>query len=41
MRPQDWYTRSLAIEEELGDRSGTAASYHQLGTVAHAPGAAG
>ena len=38
MRPQDWYTRSLAIEEELGDRSGMAGSYHELGIVARAGG---
>jgi tetratricopeptide (TPR) repeat protein len=31
---EDWYTRSLAIEEELGNRSGMAISYHQLGYVA-------
>ena len=30
----DWYARSLAISEELGDRPGMAASYHQLGMVA-------
>ena len=29
----DWYRKSLAIAEELGDRSGMARSYHQLGKV--------
>ena len=37
----DWYARSLAISEELGDRPGMAPSYHQLGMVAQRPGAAG
>ena len=31
---EDWYRKSLAIEEHLGDRPGLAASYHQLGMVA-------
>ena len=31
---EDWYARSLAIDEELGDRPGMATSYHQLGMVA-------
>ncbi len=30
----DWYARSLAIKEELGDRPGMASSHHQLGMVA-------
>jgi tetratricopeptide (TPR) repeat protein len=30
----DWYRKSLAILEQLGDRAGMAASYHQLGMVA-------
>ena len=30
----DWYRKSLAIEEQLGDRAGMATSYHQLGMVA-------
>jgi tetratricopeptide (TPR) repeat protein len=30
----DWYARSLAIREELGDRPGLAGVYHQLGMVA-------
>ncbi len=34
----DWYARSLAIEEELGDRPGMASSYHQLGMVAQRRG---
>ena len=34
----DWYARSLAIVEELGDRPGLAVSYHQLGTVAYQRG---
>jgi len=33
-----WYRQSLAIEEELGNRSGMASSYHQLGRVAEARG---
>ncbi|MEO1085198.1 MAG: tetratricopeptide repeat protein, partial [Acidobacteriota bacterium] len=28
-----WYRRSLAILEDLGDRSGLASSYHQLGMI--------
>jgi tetratricopeptide (TPR) repeat protein len=31
---QDWYRKSLAITEELGDRPGMAISYHQLGMAA-------
>jgi tetratricopeptide (TPR) repeat protein len=31
----DWYARSLAIEEELGNRPGMAATYVQLGNVAY------
>ena len=34
----DWYARSLAINEELGDRPGTAVSYRQLGMVAQGRG---
>ena len=30
----DWYRKSLAINEELGDRPGMAATYHQLGMTA-------
>src|SRR5262249_1989231 len=30
----DWYRRSLAISEELGDKAGMANGYHQLGMVA-------
>jgi len=30
---EGWYRKSLAIEEELGDRPAMAASYHQLGRV--------
>jgi tetratricopeptide (TPR) repeat protein len=33
-----WYKRSLAIEEELGNRPGMASSYHQLGMVAQLRG---
>jgi tetratricopeptide (TPR) repeat protein len=32
-KAQDWHTRSLAIEEDLGNRSGIAGSCHELGTV--------
>jgi tetratricopeptide (TPR) repeat protein len=35
----EWYRKSLAIEEELGDRAGMARSYHQLGRVAQDRGA--
>ena len=35
---QDWYLKSLAIEESLGNRSGMTASYHQLGMVAEGRG---
>ena len=31
---EDWYRKSLAIKEELGDRPGMARSYHQLGMTA-------
>ena len=31
---EDWYRKSLAISEDLGDRPGMADSYHQLGMVA-------
>ena len=31
---EDWYRRSLAIIEELGDRPGMAITYHQLGMTA-------
>jgi tetratricopeptide (TPR) repeat protein len=34
----DWYRKSLAIDAELGDRTGIASSYHQLGMVAHDQG---
>jgi tetratricopeptide (TPR) repeat protein len=34
----DWYRRSLAIDEELGNRAGMASSYHQLGNVAYLRG---
>ena len=34
----DWYRKSLAIAEQLGDRAGMAASYHQLGIVAQLRG---
>ena len=30
----DWYARSLAIKEELGDRPGMALTYGQLGLLA-------
>ena len=30
----DWYRKSVAIEEELGDRSGMASTYRQLGITA-------
>jgi tetratricopeptide (TPR) repeat protein len=32
---EDWYTRSAALNEELGDQSRLAMCYHQLGMVAH------
>ena len=38
---QDWYRKSLAIEEELGDRPGMAKTYHQLGIVAQERGELG
>jgi tetratricopeptide (TPR) repeat protein len=31
---EEWYRKSLAIREALGDRPGLARSYHQLGIVA-------
>jgi tetratricopeptide (TPR) repeat protein len=31
---EDWYTKALAIKEELGDRASTANTYHQLGMTA-------
>jgi tetratricopeptide (TPR) repeat protein len=31
---EDWYRKSLAISEELGNRPGMASTYHQLGTTA-------
>jgi len=34
----DWYRKSLAISEELGDRPGLAATYHQLGRTAQGRG---
>jgi tetratricopeptide (TPR) repeat protein len=37
----DWYARSLAISEELGDRPKMAASYGQLGLLAEARGSPG
>jgi hypothetical protein len=33
---EDWYRKSLTIEEELGDRPGTALTYAQLGLLAEA-----
>jgi tetratricopeptide (TPR) repeat protein len=38
---EDWYTRSLPINEELGDRPGQAITYHQLGIVAQTRGKLG
>ncbi|MEU6374330.1 tetratricopeptide repeat protein, partial [Streptomyces sp. NPDC046909] len=35
---EDHYRTSLAISEELGDRSGIASSYHQLGRIAELRG---
>jgi len=35
---EDWYTRSLAIQDDLGDRPLMAASYHHLGIVAEMRG---
>ena len=34
MRPRTGTAKSLAIKEELGDRPGMAATYHQLGITA-------
>jgi tetratricopeptide (TPR) repeat protein len=31
---EDWYRKSLTIEEDLGDRPGMARTYHQLGMTA-------
>ncbi len=31
---EDWYRKSLAIDEELGNRPGMAIGYHQLGMIA-------
>ena len=31
---EDWYRKSLAIDEDLGNRPGMAGSYHQLGMIA-------
>ena len=33
---EDWYRKSLAIKEELGDRPGMAITYGQLGLLAEA-----
>ena len=33
-KAQDWYRKSLAISEELGDRPDMASTYHQLGITA-------
>jgi tetratricopeptide (TPR) repeat protein len=33
-RAEQWYLKSLAIEEKLGNESGAAITYHQLGMVA-------
>lgn len=33
---EDWYRQSLTIKEELGDRPGMTATYHQLGLLAEA-----
>ena len=35
---QEWYQKSLAIEEKLGDRPGMASTYQELGMVAQARG---
>ena len=35
---EDWYRRSLSIEEELGDRPRMANTYHQLGITAQGRG---
>jgi tetratricopeptide (TPR) repeat protein len=35
---QEWYAKSLAINEELGDRPGMAHTHHQLGMVAQLGG---
>ena len=35
---EQWYRKSLTIEEELGNRSGAASAYHQLGIVAELRG---
>jgi tetratricopeptide (TPR) repeat protein len=35
---EDWYRKSLAIKEELGDRPGLADTFHNLGVVAQVRG---
>jgi tetratricopeptide (TPR) repeat protein len=35
---EDWYRKSLTIEEDLGDRPGMARTYHNLGTTAQERG---
>ncbi|MER5756028.1 SAV_2336 N-terminal domain-related protein [Streptomyces sp. NPDC002088] len=35
---EDWYRQALTIDEELGNRPGTATAYHQLGNVAQQRG---
>jgi tetratricopeptide (TPR) repeat protein len=35
---EDWYRKSLAIKEELGDRPGLLVSYHELGVTAQSRG---
>jgi tetratricopeptide (TPR) repeat protein len=35
---EDWYRKSLTIEEELGDRHGMASTHHELGNTAFAYG---
>jgi len=37
----DWYTRSLAVEEQTGDQHRMALTYHELGRVAQARGRLG
>ena len=34
----DWYRKSLAVSEELGDNPGLAGRYHQLGMIAQGQG---
>jgi hypothetical protein len=31
---EDWFRKSLTIEEELGNQPGMAITYHELGTTA-------